>query len=85
MNGSEKNNFIMATPTLLAKGGVLSIGDWSGLKNSTARTVLREIESSRIIIEGYSLSYPLECAIWSYWMFSKKNSKDMKIIKPVMK
>ncbi|XP_062542643.1 minichromosome maintenance domain-containing protein 2 [Armigeres subalbatus] len=75
-----EDNFVECGATTLARTGICYIGDWSMQKPSNSARILREIESGQVIIENHPITYPLECAIWSFWNYTKKAKSDLSTI-----
>ncbi|XP_058443376.1 uncharacterized protein LOC131425451 [Malaya genurostris] len=76
----HENNFVECGATTLARTGVCYIGDWSMQKPNSSARLLREIESGQVIIENHAISYPLECAIWTCWNYTRKSKEDFSSI-----
>ncbi|XP_058811277.1 minichromosome maintenance domain-containing protein 2 [Topomyia yanbarensis] len=72
-----EDNFVECGATTLARTGVCYIGDWSMQKVSNSTRILREIESGQVIIENHAISYPLECAIWTSWNYTRRAKQDI--------
>lgn len=75
-----EDNFVDCGATTLARTGVCYIGDWAMQKPSNSARILREIESEQVIIENHPITYPLECAIWSCWNYTKKAKQDLSTV-----
>lgn len=73
----EESSFVECGATSLARTGVCYIGDWAMQKPVNATRILREIESGRVIIENHAIAYPLECAIWTCWNYSRRTKQDL--------
>ncbi|XP_053681625.1 minichromosome maintenance domain-containing protein 2 [Sabethes cyaneus] len=71
------DNFVECGATTLARTGVCYIGDWAMQKPSNSVRILREIESGLVIIENHAITYPLECAIWTCWNYTRKAKQDL--------
>jgi hypothetical protein len=76
---------IEAGPLLLARGGVLYIGDWSRLPPKKVMKLLREIENGQVVTEKVQQSREIECALWTFWSCSTKIKKDVTSINQFMK
>ena len=76
---------IHAGPLLLARGGVIYIGDWSRLPAKTVMKLLREVETGQVMTEKVQQSAPLECAVWTFWSCSAKIKRDATTINQFMK
>ena len=62
----------------MAKNGVFYVGDWSRLPTKSVTSLLRDIETGRVIIDkSQQKPYSLDCAVWSYWDSSAVPKKDM--------
>lgn len=81
----KPNGTIEAGPLLMAKGGILFIGDWSRLNQKAVLKLLREIETGAVTTEKVQQRVPLECSIWSYWSNSTKAKKDFADINQFLK
>lgn len=75
-----EDSFVECGSTTLARTGICYIGDWAMQKASNEIRILREIESGQVIIENHSISYPLECAIWTHWNYSRRAKQDLNAI-----
>ncbi|XP_029734234.1 minichromosome maintenance domain-containing protein 2 [Aedes albopictus] len=75
-----EDNFVECGATTLSRTGICYVGDWAMLKPSQSTRIMREIESGQVIIENHSIVYPLECAIWSYWNYTRKAKQDLSTI-----
>lgn len=75
-----EDNFVECGATTLSRTGICYIGDWVMLKPSNSARILREIESGQVIIENHPIAYPLECAIWSHWNYTRKAKQDLSTI-----
>ncbi|CAO1412538.1 unnamed protein product [Diamesa hyperborea] len=78
-NGASINKSVTeAGPLLMAKNGVFYVGDWSRLPPKSVASLLRDIETGRVIIDkSQQKPYSLDCAVWSYWDSSTIPKKDM--------
>lgn len=65
---------------LMAKDGILLLGDWSYLQAKMKTKILRDIETGIVTSEKGQHSTPLECAIWTYWCCSSEIKKDIKTL-----
>ncbi|XP_055615341.1 minichromosome maintenance domain-containing protein 2 [Toxorhynchites rutilus septentrionalis] len=72
-----EDNFVECGATTLARTGVCYIGDWAMQKPSNEIRILREIETGQVIIENHPIAYPLECAIWTHWSYSRRAKQDL--------
>lgn len=72
-----KQKSFEAGSILMAKGGVMFVGDWSRVQPKNAMKLLREIETGQVTSEGMQQSLPLKCAVWGFWSGSKKMKKDI--------
>ena len=77
--------WLEADPITLAKGGVYYAGDWSHLKLARADKIFQIIEYSRVVVEGSSLTCPLDAAIWAHWQSFKYNSKEQQTFNKIVK
>ena len=80
-----KDEYIEAGPLMMSKGGVLFIGDWSGLPAKTVSKLLREIETGQVTTEKVQQSVSFESAVWTYWSCSTKVKKDISSINQFMR
>ncbi|CRL02299.1 CLUMA_CG015186, isoform A [Clunio marinus] len=83
-NTVKKNGTVEAGPLLLARGGVLKVGDWSGISGKNILKLMREIETGTVTIEQNQQSFPLNSTVWCYWSCSTEISKDITTIKQFM-
>lgn len=81
----DSTGTIEAGPLLLAKSGVLFLGDWARLPQKSVMKLLREIENGLVTTEKVQQTSPLECAVWTFWSCSTKIKKDVESINQFMK
>jgi DNA replicative helicase MCM subunit Mcm2 (Cdc46/Mcm family) len=73
----NKKSVVEAGPLLLAKSGVCFLDDWSGLKNLKCARLIREVETGRVMVEKTFQTFPVECAVWTYWSVNGSMKKDL--------
>ena len=78
-NGASINKSLTeAGPLLMAKNGVFYVGDWSRLPPKSVNSLLRDIETGKVIIDkSQQKPYTLDCAVWSYWDCCTVPKKDV--------
>lgn len=77
--GKVKDNFVRFGPLQLARTGVCYIGNWNRLKPQLSDKLFKSLENGKLMIEGSTMTMPLQCAIWGYWHAYKHNSSDTNI------
>lgn len=77
--GQVKDNFVKFGPLQLARTGICYIGNWNRLKPQLLDKMFKSLETGKLIIEGSTMSMPLQCAVWGYWNAYKHNTKDQHV------
>lgn len=85
-NGASVNKSVTeAGPLLMAKNGVFYVGDWSRLPIKNVTSLLRDIETGRVIIDkSQQKPHSLDCAVWSYWCCNTAPKKDLTTLNQFM-
>ncbi|CAO1394616.1 unnamed protein product [Diamesa serratosioi] len=85
-NGALINKTVTeAGPLLMAKNGVFYVGDWARLPTKNVTSLLRDIETGKVIIDkSQQMPYSLDCAVWSYWGCNTVPKKDLTTLNQFM-
>ncbi|EDV91930.1 GH24636 [Drosophila grimshawi] len=62
-----RNNWVVASPILLAQQGVYYVGDWNRLTRDQSEEIEKCIENGSVAVVQLQSQQPLEAAIWTYW------------------